>query len=252
MCAVCCGAIKSPADERDWIYEGLAQSPTDAEIPEEFSMKEYMNYPKDQGSRGTCAAFVGAAIKSINHRRSTDTDVEFSTEFIYYNRQNRPASGMFGRNVFSILQKMGTPPESKYPYGTQKKPSSSVYNMALNYRIHGYAKIVSADGLKRALYELGPCYLLLPLYSTRRSTFWRPKKGEESAQGHAVLVIGYNSDGFIIINSWGPTWNGDGTAVIPYNHWNSEWECWVAMEDEIEMVRSDGKRKRRKGKCEVL
>jgi C1A family cysteine protease len=246
----CCGAMKSPEDRRDWIYEGLARGDPD-DIPTEYSLAEYMGRPKAQGSRGTCAAFVGAGIKAINHRRSTGSELEFSAEFIYYNRQNRPVSGMFGRDLFNILRKYGVPPESKYPYESKRKPSSSVYNIAQNYRIAAYARVISADGLRRALYELGPCYLLLPLYSTR-PRFWRPAEGEECTRGHAVLVIGYTHRGFIIVNSWGPKWNGDGTVVLPFEDWDPDWECWVAMDDEIELVDSSDRRFRTHRKCVIL
>jgi hypothetical protein len=52
--------------------------------------------------------------------------------------------------------------------------------------------------------------------------------------GHAVVVIGYNKEGFILMNSWGATWNGDGTIVFPYDEWESHWECWVSVDEKTE------------------
>lgn len=38
------------------------------------------------------------------------------------------------------------------------------------------------------------------------------------AQGHAVTIVGYNADGFIIKNSWGPNWGNKGYAVVSYDY----------------------------------
>lgn len=34
--------------------------------------------------------------------------------------------------------------------------------------------------------------------------------------GHAVAIVGYNAQGFIIQNSWGETWGAGGFALLPY------------------------------------
>lgn len=34
--------------------------------------------------------------------------------------------------------------------------------------------------------------------------------------GHAVALVGYTEDGFIVQNSWGPGWGLDGYALLPY------------------------------------
>jgi Papain family cysteine protease len=38
------------------------------------------------------------------------------------------------------------------------------------------------------------------------------------AQGHAVTIVGYNTDGFIIKNSWGSSWGNKGYAVVSYDY----------------------------------
>ena len=34
--------------------------------------------------------------------------------------------------------------------------------------------------------------------------------------GHAVAIVGYAEQGFIIQNSWGPGWGAGGFALLPY------------------------------------
>lgn len=235
----CCGALKSPDDPSDWIFEHLAQGPLGtyrSEFPEEYDLRQYSQRSRDQGVRGTCAAFTAAAIKEIQESRDCGFNEWMSPEFIYYHRNNKPAKGMYGRNVFQILQRIGSVPESAYPYQIDDDappPTKKLYEHAARYRIANFARVTTVDGLKRALLELGPCYLLLPLYSNRPE-FWRSSLNEKCNGGHAVAVIGYNRNGFILKNSWGPKWNGDGHIIFPYTEWGIQWECWVSIDERTE------------------
>ncbi len=37
--------------------------------------------------------------------------------------------------------------------------------------------------------------------------------------GHAVAIVGYNENGFIVQNSWGQDWGEKGFAHLPYEDW---------------------------------
>lgn len=48
--------------------------------------------------------------------------------------------------------------------------------------------------------------------------------------GHAVAIIGYTRDGFIIQNSWGEDWGHKGFALLPYEDWMLHAsDCWVVQ-----------------------
>lgn len=48
--------------------------------------------------------------------------------------------------------------------------------------------------------------------------------------GHAVAIVGYTNDGFIIQNSWGESWGKNGFALLPYEDWLlHSTDCWVAQ-----------------------
>jgi len=224
---ITCGALKSPDDSRDWSYEALARGSEDT-LPEEFS---YMGSPvRDQGAEKLCAAFAGAAIKEI-HCRQDGVDITLSPHFIYHHRINKGTNGMYGRNVFQILNKIGTVPAEMITDDIENM-STYRYNKlvrhAKKYRINHYARVGTIRGLKRAIIEAGPCYLSLPLCK-QRPYFWRPENGEIVSEGHATVVIGYDREGFILRNSWGEDWNGDGHVVFPYADWGCHIECWVVI-----------------------
>jgi len=47
--------------------------------------------------------------------------------------------------------------------------------------------------------------------------------------GHAFTIVGYNEVGFLVQNSWGPTWGRGGFATLPYDDWLiSAYDAWVA------------------------
>lgn len=222
------GALKSPDDSRDWVFERITKSNKYKKIPPEEYKINFILPARDQGKRGSCAAFAGAGVREIQEQ----SEIYLSPEFIYFHRNTKPAEGMYGRNVFQILQSIGIVPEELYPYHDTKepdtKPSRRLYDIAAKYKISNYARVYTVDGLKRALYEIGPCYLSLPLYKSRPK-FWIKESDEQCEGGHAVAVVGYNSEGFILKNSWGGDWNGKGFIIFPYSDWNSHWECWVGI-----------------------
>ena len=50
-----------------------------------------------------------------------------------------------------------------------------------------------------------------------------------SRGGHAYCLVGYNEIGFLVQNSWGPTWGSRGFATLPYDDWlDSAYDAWVA------------------------
>jgi hypothetical protein len=48
--------------------------------------------------------------------------------------------------------------------------------------------------------------------------------------GHAIALIGYNEDGFLLQNSWGPGWGSYGYGLLTYGDWlHNAMDCWVAQ-----------------------
>ncbi len=236
------GALKSPSDPDDFVFERIACSSPQgfyfAELPAEIDLRRMWREPRDQGVRSTCAAFAGAVIKEIHERKDRSFDRLMSPEFIYFHRENKPGGGMYGRNVFQILQKIGCVPEEDYPYRddeTAPRPDDELYSIAAQYRIANYARVTTVDGLKRALLELGPCYIQLPIYSMNER-FWKASDGTSIdganiVGGHALVVVGYTTAGFLLVNSWGSAWGDDGTVILPFEDWPLHWECWASMDE---------------------
>jgi len=111
-------ALKSPYNPKDQIYEHLVQSSDSAILPKELpAMYLLPRLPvRHQGQRETCMAFTGALIAEY-HFPSID---QLSPEFIYYHHAT--PHGMYGRNVFQILQKKGYPQRTSSAMGLPNVP----------------------------------------------------------------------------------------------------------------------------------
>ena len=91
--------------------------------------------------------------------------------------------------------------------------------------IDNYGLVKSDIVLKTAILINGPCVIGLPAYNTTEY-FW---KGTGKTQGHAVSIIGWDTTGFIIRNSWGYNWGNLGNTILPYEDFNKALEIWTLI-----------------------
>lgn len=229
-----------PVDERDYKMSSFQEN---IKLPNKLDLRNGLGKVLNQGKRGTCAAHTAATMKQWEEYIDTGHITDWSPEFIYFQRENKPDAGMYARDVMKILKNRGICSEKTLPYRTKSVTdiSSEANEEALGYTIKTYARIETIHSLKQALFEEGPCYISFPIYS-HRPEFWRAKPGEKYQGGHAVTVVGYNKKGFILRNSWGENWNDDGHVLYPYSDWGMHWDCWSTVD-------KTGSKPRTKSKC---
>jgi hypothetical protein len=172
---------------------------------------------------------AGSAMKEWQERIDFLLDEYLSPQFIYNNRENRPSEGMYMRDLMNILRLYGDCREYLHPYGDGGKPSAEAYGDADDHVIASYAAVNTIEGLKQALYTSGPCVIAVPVYNTGER-MWHERPGDSFLGGHAMCVVGYDAAGFIIRNSWGARWNGDGHCIFPYADWGEQWEVWTTVD----------------------
>lgn len=220
---------KSPVDERDYIAETIL--PAEGDLPPELDLRPSLQPIRDQGPYGTCAAQTSACMKEWQERHDVSFNEYMSPQFIYNNRENQNSEGMYSRDVMKILNHIGSVTEKEYPYATTEPISDELKAKAYQYHIEGYASIGSIDSLKTALVKNGPCYLAIPVYNYG-PRMWKPQQGDTMLGGHAMAIVGYNYDGFIIRNSWGTSWGDNGYTIFPYEDWGLQWEVWTTIDAE--------------------
>ena len=238
--------LPSPRDDRDLNSEAIYDC--SKKLPVTLDLRKHLNDPRDQSNQGTSAAQVAACMKEWQEKKKGDFVDYMSPQFIYNNRNNQTTVGMYGRDVMRILKNSGICPEKSYPYEkVEGKPEidKKYYYEAKNYRIKGYARVNTQESLKRALFMNGPCYISFPVYNhTTRP--WKQQKncfkiGEKQLGGHALTVIGYNKQGFILRNSWGMFWDMEGYCMYPYTDWGCHYEIWTMIDEKsYKPVKNEG------------
>ena len=221
----------SPFDERDLQVEGLLNP--DFELPKTLDYRDDLPPVWDQGVDGPCSAYASAAMKQWQEKKDYGLKKSLSKYFIYSLRSNYPNRGMYARDTMQILQKYGVPTEKSFKKKWKSKDDipQEVLDEALNHKIIGYAKVNTVDGLKKSLYKNGPCYATFPVYSNEPE-FWKPSFGKNKIiGGHAVCIVGYTKDGFIVRNSWGWDWADRGHSIYHYEDWGSHMEVWTTIDD---------------------
>lgn len=231
------GVFKDLPDDRDHSAENiyLAIGVSKGEYPPTLDLRDKMPAIRSQGSRNTCAAFTAAAIKEWQERTDSGFNGYMSPEFIYFYRPNKPDQGMFSRDVMDILLKKGCCSEDALIYsasdsGAPTEIPQKLIDDALGFKIKEYARIDTLEGLKTALYQNGPLYISFPVYDVRPQ-FWRKSADDVALEGgHAVVVVGYTSEGFIIRNSWGVNFGDRGYVIYPYSDFGAHWDIWTTID----------------------
>ena len=183
----------------------------DFEIPTEYSYRKYLPSVIDQGNKPICvpcslSAYINWVINTDTGENKVDNEVDLQE--IFDSSSVKSSEGMTFKDGLKFLKHEGV--------STKEGVET----------IDRYATIGSMICLKQALILNGPCVGALPVYDSRVIEFWDSAYGDYQG-GHAVAIVGYNEDGFIIRNSWGRTYGDNGYSVIPYDDFNKFMEIWT-------------------------
>ena len=225
----------SPFDSRDWFIASNRQ-----DLPQELDLREELLPIRNQGHQGTCYAQSIACAKEWQEKKNIGFKDYFSPQFIYNQRFNKYDEnqendyGMFGRDVMKLILTVGICPEKAYPYGIIEHKDNippEIFKQALNYKIKSYARINSIESLKISLSKNGPCLIGFPIFNLGMEMWKKKKESDASLGGHAMTVVGYTLDSFIIRNSWGKYWGDNGYCYYKFSDWGSHWEIWTIVDD---------------------
>jgi hypothetical protein len=166
--------------------------------------------------KGQCLPVSLCTIKEWQEHKNSTFWEYFSSDYIYLNRNNKNKSGISLNESIHISTTLGMLPE-KYENNSEEEK----LNIALQYKFNTYNYIDSINDLKYSLINNGPCCIILPLYNENNFEFWINNIEEQTKKDwHAVTVIGWTADAFILRNCWGPNWAYSGYTYFQFEHWN--------------------------------
>lgn len=180
--------------------------------PKQYSYVKYLPDVLNQGENPIC---VPCSISSyLNWKENLKDGSHKDNKINYfeiYNTKTTEGDGMTFKEAFSYLKHHGVSSKSGI------------------MRIRGYALIRSLASLRTALLMNGPCFGALPVYNYSNQ-FWKRKNGDMLLGYHAISIVGYEKDGFIIRNSWGSSFANNGYTKISFEDANDFIEIWTVLE----------------------
>lgn len=252
-------AFPDRIDLRDWFYQPALISLPDSLVSCAF-IKPAMIL--DQGQEGACTGFALAAV--VNFLRSKQKRTAIVSPRMLYELARRydewpgeAYEGSSARGAIKAWAKHGVCLRSSWPddqHGMAHM-SDAIIKQAMAtpggayYRIRPY----NVRDMHTALNETGILYTTLMVHSGwadpggnkgdkpvtvsyahrgRKITLKLPviKRSGSADGGHAIALVGYTPQGFIIQNSWGPGWGAGGFALLPYEDFLMHaTDVWVAQ-----------------------
>lgn len=216
------GVVESSYDARDYKIKA------DSEFPETFELP-YKVSVKNQGSKPTCVAHALSSLVEYHNLIETGKYRKFSTEFIYGTRDigYYIGDGMVIRDALKTIKKYGDCYYADCPGNHDTADAMNNVNekmeeyrdLAYPHRIGSYYRVKTPEEIKTALMNHGPVVISMTCKDNAYiadDIYCYPQDAENSGR-HCVLVVGWNENGWIIQNSWGALYAGDGYFTLPFD-----------------------------------
>lgn len=229
-------AIASPPDERDHRAKAIDTS----------SLPPIVALPPvdvlDQSNEGACVGHgCAGARETLALIQHGDTPVvPLSRAYIYYQARRyehtqTQDSGAFVRDGCKVLQKMGAPPESVFPYVAgeyDKRPPTGSTKAAAAYKVRGYTRLITPDEVRAALASNHPVIAGIAVFESFERNVGADGNvplpdtaHEQLLGGHCVFLTGYHPDPryagqyiFDAQNSWSECWADHGRMHFPQEY----------------------------------
>jgi hypothetical protein len=223
-------------DFRDFIYQpALIALRPQIPLPAELNIR-------DQGSSAACTGFgLAAVIDRLLARSGGDRAKDTVSARMLYEMALRydewageDDAGSTCRGAIKGWHNMGVCRESLYPFAERQNRGWTIdaAKDARKCTVGAYYRLGSRiSDYHAALNEVGAILCSATLHNG-----WKKPAAETgcirlsagSLGGHAFAIVGYNSEGFWIQNSWGERWGRNGAALWTYADWQKNLrDAWV-------------------------
>jgi C1A family cysteine protease len=201
----------------------------------------------DQGKLGSCTANALAAAFQFQLHDQGLNGITPSRLFIYFNERNMEGTtstdaGASLSDGIKVLSTVGVCDETNWPYDVTKfadRPTDAAYALAVNAEATQFESIQSGDlyAACACLAAGNPFVMGITLFNSFESDdvaktgrVPMPDQSEPMLGGHALLVVGYDTDGevFIVQNSWSDQWGDKGFCYVPFEYVRQgAWDLWT-------------------------
>jgi Papain family cysteine protease len=248
-------AVPDRVDARDYVFQ-----PRLSHLPDELVNCAAVPEILDQGQEGACTGFALAAVINFLLRQRGRTGERVSPRMLYEMARRYdewPGEEYVGSSARGAMKgwvKHGVCGRASWQDDQQGLGFFTTEVGVESMRTPGGAfyRVVHRDvrDMHAALAEVGILYVTLmvhdgwgdpgPMRTTIKYVDSAGTRREldlpiiqrhgRADSGHAVAIVGYTHEGFIIQNSWGPSWGAGGFALLPYEDYMLHaTDVWVAQ-----------------------
>jgi hypothetical protein len=240
-------------DIRDWFYQ-----PRLIPLPDQLINCDLVPDILDQGSEGACTGYaLAAVIDFLLHQRKVVRRVSprmlYELARRYDEWPGEQYEGSSARGTMKGWVRHGVCADRSWPKDRRGAHhfTSAIAIEALSTPGGAYYRVMHRQvrDVHAALNEVGILYATLMVHagwdkpgprtvklSYRSGGMVRQRelpvisRRGRADSGHAVAIVGYTAQGFIVQNSWGRTWGVDGFALLPYEDYLLHaTDVWVAQ-----------------------
>ncbi|MEW5771175.1 MAG: C1 family peptidase [Pseudomonadota bacterium] len=242
-------AVPDRIDIRDWVYQ-----PTLAPVPPVLVNCQRVPEILDQGTEGACTGFALAAVANFllasqGRERRASPRMLYEMARRYDEWPGEWYEGSSARGAMKGWVRHGVAQRALWgdaQHGTRHM-TQAVVRDAMQCPGGAYYRVNHRQvrDMHAALAEVGILYATLMVHDgwmapgPRTVTVGQGKKALKlpvitrqgrADSGHAVAIVGYTEQGFIIQNSWGTAWGAKGFALLPYEDYMLHaTDVWVAQ-----------------------
>ena len=233
------GCLPQRIDLRD--YKVKSKKACALSYPTEFELKE-LPPVKNQKTVNSCCAHAASSVLEYHDRAQHN----LSTNFFYgiqHKLFHQDGEGMYLADACKVAKQYGDMLESDCPGNTEVPKcwaiAEDAFNneearqRALEFKSASYYACKTDSDIKYALMNYGPVLASIHWYDS----YIVNSKGiitfNTNTPGgyHAIMVYGWNQDGWLIQNSWG---TNDGRFILPYDYGFAEARVMIDWEEGTE------------------
>lgn len=228
-------AFPDRIDIRDWMYQ-----PTLAALPDTIVNCSKVPIILDQGQEGACTGFALAAVinyllKQRGVKRVASSRMLYEMARCYDEWPGENYEGASARGAMKGWARHGVCDQKDWTDSMRGRGylNTKISKTALEIPAGAYYRIKHKEirDVHAALAEVGIVYCTIMVHDgwdkvgptsisvkTDGKRFALPviSRHGRADSGHAIALVGYTREGFIVQNSWGDSWGYKGFALLPY------------------------------------
>lgn len=222
------GARPPKTDLRDYKIKAKVAEVIDVK---KFELED-LPLVKNQRSICSCTAHSSSSILEWFNNKEIKKYRELSTGFIYGMQGiefDDMGKGMHLRDACKIVQKYGDCLVETVPYNIEMPEccnrlkaelNEDIYKESAIHKVESYAKCETEETIKYALMNYSPVLMSVRWYSKYNMSDNNIIEFDTTSKKgcHAIMVYGFNEDGWLCQNSWGDKWGNNGRFILPYKY----------------------------------